>query len=401
MLPAIDAAMQAALLAAVFAGSVSRHKALVEISCLLVIPLTQHCLRSFGVYDSHRMEGAAEVIRKIFAAGLVSFGFFLTLSLAVGVPGFSLQVTEFFAAATGALALERLFVYVILRSARRRGFDRRHVCVVGTWEAACGFARRFAERPEWGLSVVCAASGAAESRTYSSFPDGGALAGEFEQVLKARVIDEVLIAVDASQLQAESQAARLYEQYGLLVRVVLGPGERGGYAPVMEEFFGARAMSMVPRLRWEGAMAVKRIFDLVVATVLLVLSAPLMAAIAVLVKLSSPGPVFFRQVRTGMNGRQFRMIKFRTMVDGAESLIRHSHNSITQGPVFKDPNDYRITPAGRYLRRLSLDELPQLFNVLKGEMSMVGPRPPLADEVQQYELDHLRRLDVLLSLIHI
>jgi len=151
---------------------------------------------------------------------------------------------------------------------------------------------------------------------------------------------------------------------------------------------------MVPRLRWEGAMAVKRIFDLVVATVLLVLSAPLMAAIAVLVKLSSPGPVFFRQVRTGMNGRQFRMIKFRTMVDGAESLIRHSHNSITQGPVFKDPNDYRITPAGRYLRRLSLDELPQLFNVLKGEMSMVGPRPLPLDEADQVRGEHRRRFSV-------
>jgi lipopolysaccharide/colanic/teichoic acid biosynthesis glycosyltransferase len=117
----------------------------------------------------------------------------------------------------------------------------------------------------------------------------------------------------------------------------------------------------------------------------LTIAAPAMIVAAIAVKLSSPGPVLFVQQRAGLNGRRFRMFKFRTMVDGAEVMVRHSSRSITQGPIFKDAADYRITSVGRILRRYSLDELPQLFNVIKGEMSMVGPRPlPLceADQIQ-------------------
>ncbi|MDE3164692.1 MAG: sugar transferase, partial [Acidobacteriota bacterium] len=170
-----------------------------------------------------------------------------------------------------------------------------------------------------------------------------------------------------------------------------GPATQGR---VVQDFFGAPAVTSAAPQHSESAMAIKRLFDLAVASALLILCAPLMAAIALLVKLSSPGPVFFTQVRSGMNGRRFRMIKFRTMVDGAESLIRHSHNSITRGPVFKDPNDYRITPLGRYLRRLSLDELPQLFNVLKGDMSMVGPRPLPVHEADSITGENRRRFSV-------
>jgi exopolysaccharide biosynthesis polyprenyl glycosylphosphotransferase len=130
----------------------------------------------------------------------------------------------------------------------------------------------------------------------------------------------------------------------------------------------------------------KRMVDLLLVGVGLVAAAPLLAAIAVGIKLDSPGPIFYRQQRVGKDGRPFRMIKFRSMRQDADRQLEalRAQNEAT-GPLFKMKNDPRITRVGRVLRRLSLDELPQLFNVLKGEMSLVGPRPPIPAEVEEYE----------------
>ncbi|MFQ6132071.1 MAG: sugar transferase [Armatimonadota bacterium] len=139
----------------------------------------------------------------------------------------------------------------------------------------------------------------------------------------------------------------------------------------------------------------KRVLDVVVAASALVLCAPLMAIVSLLIKLTSPGPLIFVQDRVGLNGRHFNMYKFRSMATYAEE-VRGSlaaQNEIP-GPVFKIRNDPRVTPVGRFLRKASIDELPQLVNVLKGEMSLVGPRPPVPEEVAQYEPWQMRRLDV-------
>lgn len=142
-----------------------------------------------------------------------------------------------------------------------------------------------------------------------------------------------------------------------------------------------------------GQRVAKRLFDVVVAAFLLLFSSPLMVAVAVLVKLDSSGPVLFRQERVGIEGKHFYMLKFRSMVTDAESrladLARKNEGS---GPLFKIRDDPRVTGVGRFLRRFSLDELPQLFNVLSGSMSLVGPRPPLPSEVEAYESDVRRRL---------
>jgi lipopolysaccharide/colanic/teichoic acid biosynthesis glycosyltransferase len=131
--------------------------------------------------------------------------------------------------------------------------------------------------------------------------------------------------------------------------------------------------------------AVKRIGDVAIALLLLLLTAPLWLTAAVFVRLSGPGPVIFRQTRSGENGRLFTCYKFRTMVNGAdEQKAELLHLNETTGPVFKMRHDPRRTPIGRWLRKTSIDELPQLLNVLKGDMSLVGPRPPLPDEVARY-----------------
>ena len=140
----------------------------------------------------------------------------------------------------------------------------------------------------------------------------------------------------------------------------------------------------------------KRVMDVVLSLLAIVVLAPVMIVIAIMVRLSSPGPVLYSSERIGRKGRTFRCYKFRTMVEDAE-IQREDllHRNERDGILFKINNDPRITKLGTRLRKYSLDELPQFFNVLIGEMSLVGPRPPLAAEVEQYEVSHLRRLEVL------
>ena len=142
-------------------------------------------------------------------------------------------------------------------------------------------------------------------------------------------------------------------------------------------------------------IAGKRCMDVIIGSAMLLVAAPLGALIACGIKLTSPGPVFFVQERVGRNGRPFKLYKFRTMVDGAHLLHRHvAHLNACDGPALKIPNDPRLHALGAFLRRSSLDELPQLINVLRGEMSLVGPRPALAHEVATYEPHYHQRLTV-------
>jgi len=171
--------------------------------------------------------------------------------------------------------------------------------------------------------------------------------------------------------------------------------ERFGYGTV-EEFARARA-ERDGLVRGEFYRRhVKRPLDVVASLIGLVLLSPVFLVLAVLVKLDSPGPVFFKQLRVGKDGKEFEFYKFRSMVQDAEALkTKLMHLNELDGPVFKISDDPRITAFGRFLRRTSLDELPQLFNVLRGDMSLVGPRPPLPDEVANYESWQRQKLSVL------
>jgi exopolysaccharide biosynthesis polyprenyl glycosylphosphotransferase len=145
-----------------------------------------------------------------------------------------------------------------------------------------------------------------------------------------------------------------------------------------------------------GAFLIKRVLDVILSALALAVLAPFMAAIALLIRMDSPGPIFYRAARIGRKGRTFTCLKFRTMVANADRLKEDlAHKNERDGILFKMSNDPRITKVGARLRKYSLDELPQFINVLMGDMSLVGPRPPLASEVEKYDLAHLRRLDVL------
>jgi len=163
----------------------------------------------------------------------------------------------------------------------------------------------------------------------------------------------------------------------------------------LEEFNSIPFLSFNPTSHTETAIVIKRGIDIFLALLLITLTAPFFVFIALAIKLTSPGPVFFKQVRCGLNGRRFNILKFRTMVVNAAALKSELEElNEVSGPVFKIKKDPRVTATGRFLRKFSLDEIPQFINVLKGDMSIVGPRPPIPSEVRKYDLWQRRRLSV-------
>ena len=221
-------------------------------------------------------------------------------------------------------------------------------------------------------------------------------ADSLEDVLRTQPIDEVYLAANSRKNGDEMQEAiRTCEKYGI-------PFALPAYAFRLEraQVVDARAIPdgylhyQSTRLR-PSQMAMKRLFDIVASAIALWILMPLFLVVTAAIKLTSRGPVFFRQVRVGMHGRTFNMLKFRSMVADAERLkARLAELNEQSGPVFKMRRDPRVTTVGRFIRKYSIDELPQLINVLRGDMSVVGPRPPVPDEVLKYEPWQRRRLSV-------
>jgi exopolysaccharide biosynthesis polyprenyl glycosylphosphotransferase len=209
-------------------------------------------------------------------------------------------------------------------------------------------------------------------------------------------VNGVLIDAKRSYFDQVENAIRACELEGVEVWLVAQFFQTQISRTRLDEFHGLPIMvfSSTPEASWQGVA--KQVLDVMFAAFLLIFSAPLLLVSALLIKLTSPGPVFFRQQRSGLNGRPFTLYKFRTMCTNAEQL-KHELAAMNEmsGPVFKVTNDPRITPIGKILRKFSIDEFPQLVNVLRGEMSVVGPRPLPVDEVKQFnDLAHRRRLSV-------
>jgi len=200
-------------------------------------------------------------------------------------------------------------------------------------------------------------------------------------------------AVDAEDMKAVAKAVRLA---GVEVRITATLPQVLASRLTVQPLGGLTALSLQPVRLSGGQVVAKFTFDLLLASSLLILLSPVFAVIAVAVKVSSSGPILYRQTRVGLRGRPFTMLKFRTMRAGSErdvAQLRERHQ--VDDVMFKLKDDPRVTPVGKILRRFSLDELPQLFNVVRGDMSLVGPRPALPEEVAKYEDWHLDRLEVL------
>ncbi|HLI34534.1 MAG TPA: sugar transferase [Terriglobia bacterium] len=216
---------------------------------------------------------------------------------------------------------------------------------------------------------------------------------QLPELLRRHVIDEVIFAVNRDELDALENTFLLCEQEGVKTRLSLN------FFPHIISRMSFERLREMPLLTFSTTpenqyfMLIKRVLDFFMAAVLVIALSPLLITLAALIKLTSKGPVFYRQTRCGLGGRKFTLYKFRSMRSDAD-LLKEELRALNEmdGPVFKIKNDPRCTPIGRLMRRMSWDELPQLFNILKGDMSFVGPRPPLPEEVERYERWQRRRL---------
>ena len=213
------------------------------------------------------------------------------------------------------------------------------------------------------------------------------------KVLHERVVDEVIFAVNMQELARLEPVIRHCADVGMKTRVELDFLPAAYSRIYLEKFRETLLLSLSSAPDSELRLFFKRLFDIALSGISLVALAPLLACIAAMIRITSPGPVLFEQTRCGLGGRRFTLYKFRSMINNAEQMRAELHQlNELDGPVFKISDDPRITPVGRWLRRFSLDELPQLWNVLRGEMSFVGPRPAVPEEVDQYEDWQRRRL---------
>ena len=275
---------------------------------------------------------------------------------------------------------------------RRRGRNLRHVLVLGGGPRGQAFAQKLEEHRTLGLRVMGFLD---DDPAFSPAPRWRYLGGldRLEEILHGDVVDEVAVCLPFTQWNLIDAIAQLCEEEGKIVRVPMDVLERPFAIGHVEELDGTPVYSLVSGPDRVLALAIKRLVDVAVSGVLLVLLGPALAAIALAVQASDGGPALFRQTRLGLHGRPFEVVKFRTMVADAEDrygdVVNHADPR-----AFKLTDDPRVTPTGRFLRRTSLDELPQLWNVLKGEMSLVGPRPAPPREVEGYDVWHRRRLSM-------
>ena len=352
-------------------------------------------MERFGIYESQRRWSMGERLRRLLGASALGGLILSTLAFALDAPVDRIFPLLLAVALFAALAGVRIATYSLLSAVRRAGSNYRNVLIVGAGPLARAAQDRILDHPEWGQRIVAFLDDG-ESNFVPAVPiDKIHKFLDVSMLLRRENVDEVLVACPRAMIGALAPVVRECALIGVPVTLlsdlfgdVLPP-------PRVGRFDSLSTLRFAPVHHSELALALKRAFDITGAFAGLCLSLPVIAVAALAIRLSSDGPVFFRQLRCGRNGRQFEMLKLRTMVADAE----HRRADLLElnemdGPVFKIGNDPRVTRVGRWLRRCSIDELPQLWNVLKGEMSLVGPRPPTPGEVVEYQGSDRRRLSM-------
>jgi exopolysaccharide biosynthesis polyprenyl glycosylphosphotransferase len=394
VLPAFDAVVLALCWAAIFHSGRS-----LSIGELLVTSLTvPACLstyRYFGVYESHRIGGLTSLLRSLLTAHCTLV--LVAAPLVAGLSGWERASSfgQFAAASAIALVLPRGVFYILAPLMRRKGLDARNVCVMGSWDDARDVASRLAAQPEWGLAVTYVGTGEPSARRFYAYSSGHEVAASLSDLLHHQVVDEVVAVATPQNLAPELELLRTASLHGTVCRIMMRPAIDECQPTRFEHYCGEPALAVADNGRSLPELVMKRMIDAIGSAAALLLLSPVLAIVSALVKLSSPGPVIFRQTRIGLNGRKFTMLKFRTMVRDAEVLLPTMATQKTMnGPVFKDMHDCRVTPIGRILRRFSLDEFPQFVNVLLGDMSLVGPRPLPVYEAQAIHGEYRKRFSV-------
>lgn len=351
---------------------------------LVMIPISPLVLEAQGFYDrpliAPRRHTLWALLKGCFlvSIGLTLAFFFAKLILARSVP------IWFGAFSFTLIYLKEELVQMAIKSKVGQLQYHRRFILVGSHEEAARLRDELADRDATGLEIVTQVD---LNETSLS---------QFVQMLHEHAVNGVILATRHAQFDRAEAVVHACELEGVEVWLVADFFRTQISRTSLDDFHGHPVLVFrsAPETSWQGM--VKQVVDLIGALLLLVILLLPMAVVALIIKLTSPGPVLFRQLRSGLNGAPFTIYKFRTMVTNAEQFKHElaSMNEMT-GPVFKVTGDPRITPIGKWLRKFSIDELPQLFNVVRGEMSLVGPRPLPVDEIKRIsDPAHRRRLSV-------
>jgi len=356
-----------------------------------------------GIYREIREEDMRRAFTDPLKVGLVAATLLFALLSALKIEDISRLLLGFYAVLDlMAMILFRLAARRMGEPLRRAFAGLRYFLVVGDTPDAIEIARTIEANESRGMKLFGFIQLGAPANTVTHFqPSSSGLVREYPvypleklpELLRQQVIDEVLFGVSKDDLEKLEETFLLCEEEGVKTRVLLS------FFPHVISKVRLERLREKPLLTFsttpenEDLLLLKRVLDFLMAAVFLIVLSPIFLVLALLIKLTSRGRILYRQTRCGLGGRKFTVYKFRSMRADAD-LLRDELRALNEmdGPVFKIRNDPRCTPVGRFMRKFSLDELPQLFNILKGDMSFVGPRPPLPEEVQKYELWQRRRL---------
>jgi exopolysaccharide biosynthesis polyprenyl glycosylphosphotransferase len=304
-------------------------------------------------------------------------------------------LTMFAALTWVLLCLFRLNASRILGLVRREFGAPSYVMVVGLGDAALRIGRQIEDAAAYGVRLsgfLAEAEDAAPEEIELAAKYPVRPLAQLPELLRQNVIDEIIFAVDSRHIAELEEVFLMCDEEGVRTRVAVDFFPHVNSHVYLDRLGASPLLTFSATPHDEILLLVKRVTDIVLGGAALVLVSPVMLVVALLIRLTSPGAVIFRQTRCGLNGRRFVFYKFRSMCQDAESMRASLEHLNTKSTVFKIPKDPRLTGFGRWLRKFSIDEWPQLWNVMKGDMSLVGPRPPLPEEVEQYKRWQRRRL---------
>lgn len=360
-------------------------------------------LWSSGRYRSHRtvpLLDEAWAVLRVCATGSIIF----TLALYVGRFDEQIlaadRVSRFWVLLFGIfsclfLLTEKLALRLTSRYVRSHGLNYRTVLIVGTTPTALRIADSILGHRFWGFRIV-GFTGIDDAEPPFAWPVRYPILGRMDdipRIVEENSVDDVIFAVTRRDLDRLEDLFLSLQEQGIRTRFAMDLFPHTRARVDLEDLDGMPLMSFATTPTNTFQLMAKRVLDVVLASLLLLLAMPIAGMIALVIKLTSGGDVLFRQTRCGLNGRVFTLYKFRTMVEDAEQRrLELMHLNEMNGPVFKLRSDPRVTAFGRFLRRFSLDEVPQFWNVVRGDMSLVGPRPPIPEEVAKYQRWQRRRL---------
>lgn len=362
---------------------------------VLIIIVFSYTFFTLGLYQPIKSTGYFKEAVNILKAS--TLGIFLTFALAfcfkLGFVSRSLLVLFWFVTIL-YVPLFRISLKYFLRLLCLKGYNSRQVLIVGKGELAEKVSLALSRHLELGFRIIGFIDEGENNEKASLMQTRGEIK-DIPDILHDEIVDEVVFAVPIEACGRMTETIKLCEIEGVRVRIVADLFERTLARARIDDLDGIPLVTLETGPTQEIALAIKMGMDIVISFLALILLSPLFAVIAIMIRIDSSGSIFFKQERMGQNGRRFILLKFRSMIEEAEQIKENLQGfNEASGPVFKMKDDPRITRIGRFLRKTSLDELPQFINVLKREMSLVGPRPPLPIEVTQYANWQRRRLSM-------